>query len=229
MLPVCSAQESPPTKKNVDVKSVPPIQEISPGILRVGAVTLDKKAATVTFPAATNMDGGVIEYFLVGEGGKSHESLFVTKAEPYHLHVAMLLIGAKGAPKNNAGGEAPPEHLDAEYLKTAPELKGDKVSISVRWKNNGAETGAAAEDLLNNDQTRAPMTRGPWTYNGSEFSRGSFLAQTERSFVALVTDPAALINNPRPGHDNDQIWSINPAKIPPLHTPVEITIKLEIP
>lgn len=229
-LTICKAQEPPPPQKNVDVKSVPPIKEISPDVLRIGAVTLDKKAGTATFPAVTNMDSGVIEYLLVGEGGKSYESLFVTKAEPYHLHVAMLLLGAKGSAKETSPSEnPPPEYLNAQYLKTAPELKGDKISISARWKSSGKETVSPVEDLLNNDLQKEPMRRGPWVYNGSMLSRGSFLAQDGRSIAALVTDPAALINNPRLGHDNNQIWSINSAKCPPLKSPVEITIKLESP
>jgi hypothetical protein len=35
-----------------------------------------------------------------------------------------------------------------------------------------------------------------------------------------------LINNPRKGNDNDQIWAVNTKAVPPVKTPVEITITL---
>ena len=70
------------------------------------------------------------------------------------------------------------------------------------------------------------MERGPWTYNGSLFSNGHFMAQVEGAFAALVTYPSALINNPRKGSDNDQIWAVNEKVIPPVKTPLEIAIQL---
>ena len=55
---------------------------------------------------------------------------------------------------------------------------------------------------------------------------GRFLAQTEGAFVALVTNPSALLNNPRKGSDNDQMWGVNEKAVPPVNTPVEIIFKL---
>jgi hypothetical protein len=36
-----------------------------------------------------------------------------------------------------------------------------------------------------------------------------------------------LINNPRPGNDDDQIWIVNEKTVPPAETPVAITLHLE--
>jgi hypothetical protein len=58
------------------------------------------------------------------------------------------------------------------------------------------------------------------------FNEGHFLAQVEGSHAALVTYPSALINNPRRGSDNDQIWTVNTKAVPAADTPVEITIQL---
>ena len=207
---------------------VPPIREIGDGIFQIGDVTFDKNAKTATFPASVNMSAGLIEYLLVGTNGKTHESLFVTKVEPYHLHLAMLLIGATGTPPDGAKA-IPPTAIDAGYLKNAPTIKGDAVTISVRWKIGDKEVTMPAEDFVTNEARKKPMTRGPWTYNGSQVIDGKFLAQEELSFIALVTDPAALLNNPRPGSDNDENWLINMKKAPPEKTSVEITIKLEPP
>ncbi len=208
--------------------SIPPMREIGDGVFQIGDVKFDKNAKTVTIPATVNMTSGLIEYLLVGSNGKTHESLFATKAEPYHLHLAMLFLGATGAPPES-GKTTPPTAIDAAYLKKAPEIKGDIVTISVRCKRGEKEATMPVEDFVTNDLKKKPMSRGPFVYNGSQIIDGIFLAQQELSFVALVTDPAALMNNPRPDHDSDEAWLINAKKVPPEKTPVEITIKLESP
>jgi hypothetical protein len=73
------------------------------------------------------------------------------------------------------------------------------------------------------------MTSSPWTYNGSMVQDGVFLADQELSIVAVITDPTALVNNPRDGYDNDEIWQVQDKVVPPLDTPVEISIALANP
>jgi len=98
----------------------------------------------------------------------------------------------------------------------------------VSWKNGGGiEQRVPIEDFVLNKKENAAMKRGPWLYTGSLIAQGVFLAQRELSIAALVIDPVALINNPRPGNRDDTNWEINAEKIPPAGTPVEITIRLE--
>jgi hypothetical protein len=96
------------------------------------------------------------------------------------------------------------------------------------WKTqDGSEKVMPLEDLLMNPDTKKAATRGPWVYNGSMFGAdGRFLAQQQGSFISVVTNPAALINNPRKGNDNDRIWAVNEKQSPPVGTAVEITIAL---
>ncbi len=220
---LCNAQEAEETPAGA-----PPVKEIATGVLDVGGVRLDKSARTIRFPAAINMADGIIEYLLVGRGGKTHESLFVTDISPYHLHLAMLLIGAKGNPADSSlERRPPPSTISSDYLKNAPELKGDLVEITLQWTAGGKEHTGNVEDFLTNLEQKRPMRHGPWTYNGSMFYHGKFLAQIDMSIAAMVTDPEALINNRQPGHDNDQIWAVDPARTPRVGTPVQLTIHLE--
>jgi hypothetical protein len=136
----------------------------------------------------------------------------------------MLLLGAKGS--GIASGDVPRGQIDSKFLQTAPKLKGDNISIAVRWKAGDAEKSAPVEDWIINTETKKNMQRGPWIYNGSMFNGGHFLAQVEGAHAALLTYPAALINNPRKGNDNDQIWMVNAKAVPAVKTPVEIIITL---
>lgn len=202
----------------------PKIEELADGRLKIGEVVLDKKKRSITFPAAINLDKGEMEYLLVQEGGKTHESLFVTKVLPTHIHIAMLLLGVK-LPQQPAIAP-PPQNIDANYLKSAPKPKGEDVTILVRWTDNGKTVEMHGEDLMFDQAKKQQMSRGPWIYNGSIESGGVFLAQQERSIISMIIDPAALVNNERPDSDNDQVWTIISEKCPKVGTPVEITLQL---
>jgi len=201
--------------------TVPP--QAGDGDFIMGKITVNKQAGTVRFPATVNMADGALEYLLVSDKGKTHESLFATAVAPFQLQVAMLLLGVTPTREIK---DLPPEQINAEFLKGAPELKGDKVDVLVSWKSGADAQVIRAEEWVSNRLTHAPMTAGPWIYTGSAIYQKEFLAQEDGSIIALVTDPAALVNNPRPGHDDDSIWSVRNEKAPPVGTPVEITFRL---
>src|SRR5687768_4042498 len=93
----------------------PLVREVSPGMFEIGQVRLDKKARTVTLPAKLNMNSGDLEYLLVRPEGSVHESLLVSSVQPSEVHLAMLLLGAKGAGiLAPAPSDAPPPQLNAE-------------------------------------------------------------------------------------------------------------------
>jgi len=208
---------------------LPSMREIAPGIYAIGKMRLDKNSSTLSLPGSVRLDKGFLEYVLVAPFGSTHESLLVTEIPPSDLHFAMLLLGAKGAGILTPGPEdKPPGQIDAEYLKRAPKLQGDPITIAVKWSDAGGnEKTARVEDWIFNKATNKPATKGTWIYTGSMFSEGKFMAQVEGALVALVTNPSALINNPRPGNDDDQIWIVNEKIVPAAETPLEIVIHLE--
>jgi hypothetical protein len=193
--------------------SQPPLREVSPGVFQIGLVTLDKEKRTVSFPGSVNMDEGVVEYVLVSATGKLHESVLKTDAEPTHVHLAVLLLTGKT--------EATPAGKMAD-----PTLAGETVFIRVRFRAGGEPAEMPVEDLVLNTETQAPMSRGEWIYNGSRLIEGVFIAQRDGSIISTIRDPDALINNPRPGRDNDEIWHANQKVTPPVNTPVEIIVQL---
>jgi hypothetical protein len=205
------------------------MHEISPGVYEVGRLRIDQTTRILTFPCTVNMDRGPLEYLLVTPSGNAHESLLVTAdVEPRDLHLAMLLLGAKGASTPPPSADAPPAQLSKEYLEHAPKLVGDPILITAKWQTkDGLEKKTPVEDWILKTDVHKPAERGPWIYNGSMFGQGGrFLAQVEGNFAALVTNPAALINNPRKGSDDDQIWDVNAKAVPPAKTPIELAIEL---
>jgi len=191
------------------------IQKITEDIYQLGLVRLDKKNHTIQFPAAVNMAEGVVEYALVHSTGKVHESVLKTDAAPLHIHLAKLLL---------AGGQTPDAGPRSPI--TPAELIGPKVRIWVSWRNSGQEQRVPMEAWISNAVIQAQMTVGPWIYNGSRVADGTFLAHRDGSILAIIADPDALINNPRPGREDDEIWTSYPGRVPPKGTRVTVSIEL---
>jgi hypothetical protein len=204
-----------------------PVQMLGPDLFQVGKVILDKKERAVRVPAVLNKSQGPMEYFLVTTYGKTHESILKTDAEPYHIHIAMLLLGATGAQPVFTNGPPP---APGPIVNPSPAaLPGDKITLEVSWQEDGKEIRRPAGELISNEQTHATADAAHWVYNGSETAGGRFYAQIDGSLISLVTDPVALVNYTGAGHDNDQIWTPNTNRLPPRTAPLEVIIKLGLP
>jgi hypothetical protein len=223
------AARSPVSAPATNAAPVPALREVAPGVLEYHGVRLDKKNHRVSFDATVNQRTGLIEYLLVNEKGKVHESLFATKVMPHDLHLGLLLIGLPEPKRPNVVEPLPPSAIDSAYLHAAPKIKGTPVQLSVSWTQDGKQQQAPAESWILNLHTNQPMSAGPWTYNGSLVEDGAFVADQELSMIAVITDPTALVNNPREGYDDDEIWQVQDKLVPPINTPVEITITLADP
>ncbi|MDF1552340.1 MAG: YdjY domain-containing protein [Deferrisomatales bacterium] len=182
------------------------------GGVRIGGVEIDPVAREVRFRGLVNMNEGLLEYALVGGQGKLHESLLRTEVAPYDLHVALLLLGLKG------GG-----NLEFQGDPRPPE--GDPVRVSVGWQGPQGTTTVRLEELILNQSTGKAMPRMDWVFTGSKLLDGVFMAQVERSFVAIFRDPFALIDNPAPAGADDTVWFANHAACPPPGTEVDIVIR----
>lgn len=172
------------------------IKEISPDEVRVGEVRLLKKARTLVFPATVAVRIQPLEYALVHETGKAHEALLVTKVPVQDVHVAALLL---------------------EASEQAPR-------IEVSWRKHGGEARMPLTELIRVQQVAADtLSANPWIYNGSEFHHGGFAAMSEGSIVALVNDPAALVNHRVAASlMRDDVFFANTDKLPPDGVPVSV-------
>jgi hypothetical protein len=206
---ICARAGEPPLSTNV------PLRALSNGVFQLGHVRLDKRERTVSFEAWANIVSELaVEYALVHRVGKTHEALFRTDVRAQEIHVAMLLLGAKPAMTNGFPDD----------LSLPP--PGDRVTVEVSWRADAKRIRHPLEELILNRETGKPLARGDWIYNGSNFSEGSFTAQRDGSLISIHIDPDALINNPRPGRDNDDLHVPNTASLPPTGSKVEFTIRL---
>jgi hypothetical protein len=193
----------------------PPLQMVAPGVYEIGEVRIFKKESKVEFPCQVNMADGLLEYAVVGNYGKVHESLLRTRVEPYALQIALLLLGLE--PTTNP--------LSMQGDPRRPE--GSPVNLRVRWQEGELPREARIEEWIVNREDGAPMKPTSWIYTGSVVANGVFLAQVERSIVAIFHDPVAMIDNPLPEGGSGKIWFANPDKVPVPGTEVTVVIQRE--
>jgi hypothetical protein len=216
-------EQGAPPENSLSALTNTPVRLVQDGIYEIGAVRLDQRKRTVTFPAELNKSEGLMEYFLVTSYGKTHESILKTKARPYDIHLAMLLLGVHAPGTTNGTGEGlggPVVHPSRD------QLPGDKIEISVKWKAGKDEAQHSVAEMIYKKDVRKLMEQGGWIYNGSVMAHNKFLAQSEGSIISLVTDRTALVNNMGPGHDNDLIWEPNATNLPPASAMVEVTMSI---
>lgn len=185
--------------------------------VRVGSVVVDAKRRTVTFPAMVNMDSGVIEYALVTDYGKVHEALFKTTVKPQEIHLACLLLSA------------------ATAKDAAPATVDRQVRVSVCWDTNGPEAQHELSQMVltANDPTvptdAKPLPLKSWSYRGSTTDAQGFAATREGSIISLITDSAALINNPGESANRDDNHLPNKILMPTKGSPVRIVLSFPAP
>lgn len=213
---VSGQPKKPNSEQNMEPKrniNAPPIKMITPGIFEMGGVQIDKNEGRIEFNAVVNMQKGLIEYLLVGDSGKSYESLLRTSVEPYSIQIALLLMGLEGTNHPLAGQGDPRK----------PE--GDPVRIKIKMDNKGKIEELPIEQWIFDKQDMAPLKPMDWIFTGSFINNGVFMAQVEKSIVAVFHDPAAIIDNPLPEGASDEIWFVNEKAVPQPGTEVTVIIE----
>ncbi len=206
---------APPLKKTPPApkKEKPPVVEkITDNVYRIGKVTLDSQARTITCSGEINMAYGGVEYLAVAPGGKTHESLLLVNVRPLHLQVALLLLGLE--PKNV---------LERQGENRKPE--GDPVTIWVRWrKANGDMQEVRAEDLVLRMPSKTTMPHVGWVFTGSRVLKEGFEADFAKSLIAIWHDPAAILDIPSVD-EAENSFMVHTARVPKRRTRIELVIK----
>ncbi|HEY6225907.1 MAG TPA: YdjY domain-containing protein [Verrucomicrobiae bacterium] len=175
--------------------------------LKLGEVRVDAVGRAISFPAAVNQRVGAVEYWLVHETGKVHESIFRTSVGAKEIHTAALLFSEKGT--NTGGGAA--------------KLKVKAIEVS--WMEDGKEQKFNAADLILDKKKNRALKETKWAYRGSRLVDGVFLAQRDGSLIAIMEDRDALIDQDTPDASDDKNWEPVAEKLPGIASTVVITIR----
>ena len=195
-----------------DSSATPPIVKLSSTTYKIGNILLNIEDRVVHFPGQVNMNEGIVELLACAPGGKTHESVLVVNIIPYHLQVALLLLGL------NYGD-------NIEYQGDPNTPLGDSVEVWIEWQGINQEFRVRGEDLIFNLASKKTMTHTHWIFSGSRIINGTFMADREGSIITTYHDPHTILDNPLPGGGNDELYVVNSKLVPSKGTPVEVFVK----
>lgn len=228
--PVFAQDRSP-----VEPASLPapdqPVEPVKPAVeklddtrYRIGKVVFDKKNREISFPTKVNMTEGLLEYLVVHQNGKVHESLLATEVSPTHVNLAMTLLRYPASrelyPLPSETGGASNKYPDVPSDVKA----GARVAIFVEWDDNGKIRRNPVNDWIQHAVKTTAMPQGPWVYGGSEFFEGKFVPETTGDIAAIFLSPAALINYAGDDNRDDTVWLPYPKRVPAEGTNVTLII-----
>lgn len=193
----------------------PKVKKIGENRYRLGLVEFDARTREISIPVTVNMrEGGPIEYVLVHEAGKVHESVLTTAASPLDIQIAMKLLKYKAGNGDVFNKLLPPERLAEEGGKK--EDRGDTVFFG--FQPDGAAKSIPAYELIMDGEDAEAMEAGGWIYTGSVLEGGTFMAEAEGSILAIYIDHLSLFNTTRDGADLDDRWGARTSAIPEIGT-----------
>lgn len=208
-------------EESIETTPRPAVTQIGEHQYRLGEIEINSKKREIKIPVVVNMrEGGPLEYVLVHEHGKVHESIFTTTISPLHLQIALKLLKFE------------PGFGDVFNLLLAPELlekeggtideRGDSIDFS--FVAEGKTQPIPVFDFVMDGKTSTAMRGAPWIYTGSRIEDGTFMAEAEGSIIAIYLDHLAIFNMTIEGADTDERWGANSAMIPEIGTAGMLTL-----
>ncbi len=207
-----------------DGKTVPKMEKVSETEFKIGQVSFNPKDKSFSVPAQVNMQEGLIEYALCMPHGKTHEALFLTPADPFHMSVVTKLLGFKPFkglfPERDENLEWKP------YVKPErKQLLDNLVQIDVSWKKDGKTVTMPLSDLLTFKNTKQTLASHEWVLTDSLIYNKTYQASVIGDVIAIFGDPNSFIAYSGFANDGENVWMANPKVVPAPGTIVTITVR----
>lgn len=219
------ASPSAPATDASSTKAKPALTKLADGRMKLGEITFDPKTRQVRVPCSINMSEGLLEFAVVHENGKIHESLLITKCSPTDINVVMKLLRYVASEELYAI-EKEPGILSGEYPHVPEETKkAARVDLKVEWEKEGKVQTVSLADCIMQAQTSKPMGQEPWIYGGSMIYEGAFLAEQTGDVASIFVSRGSLFLYPGKDNFNDDVWIVNDKRVPPQGTKVDFIIQ----
>ncbi len=223
LLPAQDAAKPDPAKDMAAAQQR--IKKLSATEYDLDGIKINAATREVRIPTLVNLQKAPIEYMLVTDMGKTHESVLTTTVSPTAIQVALLLASHQAATEGMLT-KVPQEERPKIWKEEPPKDKnGNRVKVTVEWQAGTETKRAPLSDWVQNADTRKPPADlGTWVFNGSYIDERGFIAQYEGSIIAIWLDRGAILNSPAEGNWRDDLWISLPANIPVEGTPVTVII-----
>lgn len=214
---------SPETQQNEPAKEAK-VEKVGASLYRIRDITFDSKTREIRFPATINMTQDLLEFIIVHNNGKVHESLLKTGISATDLNVAFTLLRYKPSPELYVEPSAP-DNPTVKFPAVEDEVKkAARIHIEVEWKDGEKLRKVPINEWVQHAVTGTTMPAEPWVYGGSEISGGRFQAEVTGDIAAIYLSRSALINYPGKDNTDDTVWFVYPKRVPPVDSPVTVII-----
>jgi hypothetical protein len=200
-----------------EVLKYPKIFRTSTGSYQFGPIDIDKDKREFSVPAVCNQTSGLVEYALVHEDGKTHESLFRTKVSPKLIHASLLLLKEKPQPAFFKFVEG-----NSSKLIQMPEIE-----IMVEWEHNGSNHKTSINSMVLNQTDNRELSESAFVFTGSKVVEGTYLAEMDGSIIAVYHDNRATLNSRDLNSNSDDVWIANESKMPPKN--LQVLVRFQLP
>jgi hypothetical protein len=201
-----------------ETSDYPEVKTLGSGIYDFGGITIDQKSRSFSFDAVCNQTSSLVEYALVHENGKVHESLFRTKISPKWIHACFLLL--KESPFVS------PPRKQGLTRHNNELIKDRALRVLVEWDDNGSQFSEALGRMTIKQTNQKTLDEKAFLFTGSKVIEEEYLAEMDGSIIAIYEDSRATINAIDEDNSNDDIWLANGKNMPPLGKTVRIRLIL---
>ncbi len=229
----------------VDLTTVTPFGEIKDKNIEGDPnLLINRDTKLIVMNAEFVLEQGPLEYLVTQKHtmAKLHETVVGVYARPRDISFALLACAYTFAGEMNEEGKI-----------NLPREAGILISIEYEWEPVNAKMAPPNADgtpqpaggakkwirvpieyFAMNSQTDRPMRRSPFAFTGSKFEKGEngkmeFMAELEKSIVALKYDPYALLNTLLDTKDIDPQhaagYALNRYAIPPRGTKCRVVFE----
>jgi hypothetical protein len=163
---------------------------------------------------------GPLEVLLCKQHTKEHESILRIDADAREIHFALEAAGAKaGSP--------------VKFVPKYEGATGTPIKVSLTYREKGVVKTVPAGEWIKDKKTGKDMAYN-WVFAGSRFFKDPerpeatpFYMANNGEFISLANFPDSMLDLPiKSSKDvSDLIFEINTPRIPPLLTPVIITLE----
>ncbi len=177
------------------------------GNIRLGKITIHRLEQELSFPAYINMTSGALEVLISTETGRTHESLLVSKIDPFNLQIALLLLGFK----------------NGRRLKDGSIEQGTLINIEAVILDDSDSKRHPIENWLYNKTTEKEMGPQGWVFVGSNFTHNKVcLATKEGNIVNVWSFGNTILDNPGETGNYDDTFDVHTENIPAFKTKLRV-------
>ena len=230
-----AAQDAPPAKPDPPPAAAPTPKAEEPKDERSSAAELDKveglkrilrdydvwidlKRKLVIAEGYVCLREGALEMFACPTGTKEHESIVALNCKAFHIHAALVAVGAK---------PVHPVKFDPEYVPA----QGTSVKIDVLWRDREGKNRRVSARKWVKDHKTGKLLEHDWVFGGSQFWKepGSpkelYLAE-DGDLICVSNFTTATLDLPieSSAEAEDVLFVANTPEIPALKTRVRLVL-----